>query len=128
MMNALDPMPITFRLAGALRRFDRANCRCARLIKDSPKVVFPRIYIRFKMTTSYCQYSTLSLLSEALKLMNKAFVLLGCVSIAGCATGTGGTLPSTFTPSESGSTRPAAHHGRQFVPKQCGDLLVPGAA
>ncbi len=33
--------------------------------------------------------------------MNKAFVLLGCVSIAGCATGTGSTLPTTFTPSVS---------------------------
>ena len=30
--------------------------------------------------------------------MNKALVLLGCVSIAGCATGTGSSLPSTFTP------------------------------
>ena len=37
--------------------------------------------------------------------MNKAFVLLGCVSIAGCATGTSGTLPTTFAPNVS----PARH-------------------
>jgi hypothetical protein len=37
--------------------------------------------------------------------MNKAFVLLGCVSVAGCATGTGSTLPTTFTPNVS----PARH-------------------
>jgi uncharacterized repeat protein (TIGR03803 family) len=37
--------------------------------------------------------------------MNKAFVLLGCFSIAGCATGTGTTLPTTF-PS---NMRPAGH-------------------
>ncbi|MGA8574263.1 MAG: choice-of-anchor tandem repeat GloVer-containing protein [Candidatus Cybelea sp.] len=33
--------------------------------------------------------------------MNKALVLLGCVSIAGCATGTGSTLPTAFTPNAS---------------------------
>ena len=43
--------------------------------------------------------------SEALKLMNKALVLLGCVSIAGCATGTSSTLPTAFTPNVS----PARH-------------------
>ena len=56
------------------------------------------------MRASYYQYST-SLISEALKLMNKALVLLGCASIAGCATGTGSTLPTTFTPNVS----PARH-------------------
>jgi|HubBroStandDraft_4_1064222.scaffolds.fasta_scaffold00105_9 uncharacterized repeat protein (TIGR03803 family) len=33
--------------------------------------------------------------------MNKALVLLACVSIAGCATGTGSTLPTTLTPNVS---------------------------
>lgn len=51
-----------------------------------------------------------SLLSEALKLMNKAFALLGCVSIAGCASGTSSTLPSTFTPNAS-----PVRHGRPLT-------------
>lgn len=41
--------------------------------------------------------------------MNKAFALLGCVSIAGCATGTGGTLPTTNTPTVS-----SARHSQSF--------------